>query len=92
MKPQTPRPQTRFFPMSANKCLIGIVTVIYSVFVIQHPEGVAKTPPVSATMQCVINLATQYFLIYTLIFICSSIKTVAMGQLGTFPGKPFPLI
>jgi len=59
---------------------VGIVTVIYSVFVIQHPEGPAKTPPVSATMQCVINLATQYFLIYTLIFICSSIKSAAMGQ------------
>jgi len=59
---------------------VGIVAVIYSVFVIQHPEGPAMTPPVSPAMQCVINLATQYFLIYTLIFICSSIKSVALGQ------------
>jgi hypothetical protein len=59
---------------------VGIVAVIYSVFVIQHPEGPAMTPPVSPAMQCVINLATQYFLIYTLIFVCSSIKSVALGQ------------
>jgi len=65
-------------------CLValygGIGAVVYSVFVIQHPEGAAMTPAVSPAMQCVINLAMQYFLIYTLIFVCATIKSIVSGK------------
>jgi len=56
----------------------GIGAVVYSVFVIQHPDGPAMTPPVSPAMQCVINLTVQYFSVYTLMFICATIKSCVM--------------
>merc|ERR1719393_81236 len=48
---------------------IGISCVIWSVFSIQHPKGKEYTPPISVTMQCVINLTVQFFVVYTLIWI-----------------------
>merc|ERR1719263_1074683 len=53
---------------------VGFSCVIYSVFTIQHPKGDQYTPPISVTMQCVINLTFQFFFIYAMIFICVSIK------------------
>jgi len=58
----------------------GIATVVYSVFVIQHPEGPSKTPPVSPSMRCAIALTFQYFLVYTLLFISVTIKSFLSGQ------------
>merc|ERR1719387_1227057 len=43
---------------------IGIICVIWSVFSIQHPKGKEYTPPISVTMQCVINLTVQFFIVY----------------------------
>jgi len=42
--------------------------VVCSVFTIEHPDGAEFTPAVSPTMQCVINFAFQYFLIYLLLW------------------------
>merc|ERR1719420_421420 len=53
---------------------IGISAVIWSVFVIEHPKGPEYTPPISVTMQCVINLTVQFFLIYTVIWIAITVK------------------
>jgi hypothetical protein len=53
---------------------IGFTCVIYSVFTIQHPKGDQYTPPISVTMQCVINLTFQFFFIYLMIWICVTIK------------------
>merc|ERR1719502_1756046 len=47
----------------------GFTVVIYSIFTIEHPDGPEKTPPVSPTMQCVINLTVQFFFIYLLLWI-----------------------
>jgi len=47
----------------------GAVAVVCSVFTIEHPDGAEHTPAISPTMQCVINLAFQYFLIYLLLWI-----------------------
>merc|ERR1719420_10756 len=38
---------------------VGFTCVIYSVFTIQHPKGDQYTPPISVTMQCVINFTFQ---------------------------------
>merc|ERR1719478_1297742 len=46
----------------------GAVAVVCSVFTIEHPKGPEHTPPLSPTMQCVINLSWQYFTIYTLVW------------------------
>merc|ERR1719217_1822818 len=53
---------------------IGFSCVIYSIFTIQHPRGKQYTPPVSVTMQCVINLTVQFFFIYLLIWIGVTLK------------------
>jgi hypothetical protein len=52
---------------------VGFTCVIYSIFTIQHPKGDQYTPPISVTMQCVINLTFQFFFIYLLIWVCVTI-------------------
>merc|ERR1719152_1118192 len=53
---------------------IGFSCVIYSIFVIEHPAGPQYTPPISVTMQCVINLTVQYFTVYLLLWIGQTAK------------------
>merc|ERR1719498_1836891 len=63
---------------------LGISAVIWSIFTIEHPKGAEYTPPISVTMQCVINLTFQFFFIYLMIWICVSIDE--------FTGHSFPLL
>jgi hypothetical protein len=53
---------------------VGFTCVIWSIFTIQHPKGKQYTPPVSVTMQCVINLAVQFFFIYLMVWIGVTLK------------------
>merc|ERR1719473_1375972 len=53
---------------------LGIAAVIWSVFDIQHPKGPQYTPPISVTMQCVINLTFQFFICYILIWVAVTVK------------------
>jgi hypothetical protein len=53
---------------------LGIAAVIWSVFAIQHPQGPQYTPPISVTMQCVINLTVQFFICYIFIWIAQTVK------------------
>merc|ERR550514_855326 len=53
---------------------VGFSCVIYSILTIQHPMGPQYTPPISVTMQCVINLAFQFFFIYLWIWVAVTIK------------------
>merc|ERR1719313_557328 len=48
---------------------LGISAVIWSVFAIEHPKGPEYTPPISVTMQCVINLTVQFFIVYIFLWI-----------------------
>merc|ERR1719313_2287939 len=52
----------------------GAVAVVCSVFTIEHPKGPEHTPPLSPTMQCVTNLASQYFFVYLLLWIFYTVK------------------
>merc|ERR1719446_1751358 len=52
----------------------GTIAVVCSVFTIQHPDGKELTPPLSPTMQCVLNLCFQYFLIYGLLWVFITIE------------------
>merc|ERR1719345_672629 len=52
----------------------GFTAVIVSVFIIEHPEDVSLTPPISPAMQCVMNLTVQYFFIYLVLFVCITVK------------------
>merc|ERR1719498_1705552 len=53
---------------------LGIAAVIWSIFVIEHPQGPQYTPPISVTMQCVINLTVQFFIIYLFLWVSITIK------------------
>jgi hypothetical protein len=50
----------------------GFTVVIYSVCVIKAPSG--PTPPVSPTMQCVMNLTVQYFFVYLMLWVLVTTK------------------
>jgi len=54
--------------------------VVCSVFTIEHPEGKELTPALSPTMQCVINLASQYFLIYLLLWVFITVEDFVTGK------------
>jgi len=56
---------------------IGAIAVVCSVFTIQHPDGKELTPPLSPTMQCVLNLSFQYFLIYALLWVFITVQDFA---------------
>merc|ERR1719281_1227195 len=52
----------------------GATAVVCSVFTIEHPNGPEYTPPLSPTMQCVLNLCFQYFLIYLLLWVFVTVE------------------
>merc|ERR1719420_2234783 len=60
----------------------GATAVVCSVFTISHPKGPEYTPPLSPTMQCVLNLCFQYFLIYLLLWVFVTVDD--------FTGYQFP--
>merc|ERR1719236_444483 len=53
---------------------VGFSCVIYSIFTIEHPAGPQYTPPISVTMQCVVNLTVQYFTVYLMLWIGQTAK------------------
>merc|ERR1719301_74923 len=61
---------------------LGISAVIWSVFAIQHPKGKEHTPPISPTMQCVINLTVQFFFIYLLLSIFLTLEQFSVNMPG----------
>merc|ERR1719311_324742 len=52
----------------------GATAVVCSVFTIEPPNGPEYTPPLSPTMQCVLNLCFQYFLIYLLLWVFVTVE------------------
>merc|ERR1719207_204391 len=52
------------------------------VITIEHPDGPEKTPPVSPTMQCVINLTVQFFFIYLLLWIFLTLDQFGVNLTG----------
>merc|ERR1719409_1260927 len=53
---------------------LGFTAVIWSIFTLQHPQGAQFTPPISVTMQCVVNLTVQYFVVYLFIWVGVTVK------------------
>merc|ERR1719162_2714557 len=53
---------------------LGISASIWSVFAMEHPKGKQYTPPISPTMQCVINLTFQFFIIFIVIWVAQTVK------------------
>jgi len=53
---------------------LGVAAITWSIYSIEHPKGKQYTPPISVTMQCVVNLTWQFFTVYTLIWIGITVK------------------
>merc|ERR1719375_3056466 len=71
---------------------IGAGCVIYSVFTIQHPKGDQYTPPISVTMQCVVNLTFQFFFIYIMIYLCITVKELTQYEWKLLSNTMYNLI
>jgi len=79
-----------FLAKSLTVCRFVIMLLVYvaafavvcSVFTIKHPQGDELTPPLSPTMQCVVNLASQYFFIYLLLWIFYTVEDFTNYDLG----------
>jgi len=77
---ELPNPSV-FFILSAIRYFVmlglygGFTAVIVSVFLIEAKEG--PTPPVSPTMQCVMNLTVQFFFVYLLLWVLLTLKQIA---------------
>merc|ERR1712100_694314 len=63
---------------------LGFTAVIVSIFTLAHPKGEEYNPPISPTVQCVINLCCQFFFAYLGIWVCITIKE--------FTGLAWPLL
>merc|ERR1719446_97745 len=78
---ELPNP-TLFMVFSALRYLLmlalygGFTAVIVSVFLIEAKEG--PTPPVSPTMQCVMNLTVQFFFVYLLLWVLLTLRQLAV--------------
>merc|ERR1719324_898144 len=44
----------------------GVACTIFAIVSIQHPMGWGYTPPISTTVQCIIVMSIQFFLVYFL--------------------------
>merc|ERR1719265_2699996 len=58
----------------------GAIAIVCSAYTIEHPQGAHLTPPLSPTMQCVVNLTTQYFLIYFFLWVFITIEDFSGWQ------------
>merc|ERR1719421_429460 len=64
---------------------IGFSAVVVSIFTLEHPDGAQYTPPISPTVQCVLNLTFQFFFIYLMVWACISLRewTTMESCMGT---------
>jgi hypothetical protein len=60
----------------------GFTAVIVSVNIIKAEDG--QTPAVSPAMQCVMNLTTQYFFVYLVVWVLLTLKQLALVSLRPF--------
>jgi len=58
----------------------GAVGVMYSIFTFEAPAGQA-TLPVSPTVQCVVNLTCQFFVVYLMMTIMTTVSEISGGAI-----------
>merc|ERR1719247_1790637 len=83
-----------FWALSALRYVImaalygGFTAVIVSVCLIEKKDG--PTPPVSPTMQCVMNLTVQYFFVYLMLWVFLTLKQLSLASLRPFLSLAIP--
>merc|ERR1719326_2375883 len=70
----------------------GVVGVIYSIFVFEAPAGPDATLPVSPTVQCVVNLASQFFFVYLVLIVCLTVSEVSGGRVALEKYRMYALL
>jgi hypothetical protein len=55
----------------------GAVAVAVSIFAFEAPAGPEHTLPVSPTVQCVVNLTVQFFFVYLMVIIMSTVSELS---------------
>lgn len=58
----------------------GACVVMYAIVVFEAPGGPEATIPVSPTVQCVMNLACQFFFVYMMMTIMLTISELSQGK------------
>jgi hypothetical protein len=58
----------------------GVIGVIWSIIVFESPAGPAATRPVSPTVQCIVNLTSQFFFVYAVLIVCHTVSEVSEGR------------
>jgi hypothetical protein len=58
----------------------GAVAVAVSIFTFEAPAGPEHTLPVSPTVQCVMNLTVQFFFVYLVLIVMSTIQELSGGS------------
>merc|ERR1719439_497323 len=84
---KVPNPTLGYVLLAARfLCMLGfyggVIGVIYSIFVFEAPAGPEATLPVSPAVQCVVNLASQFFFVYLVLVVCLTISEVSGGTVA----------
>merc|ERR1719240_658267 len=58
----------------------GAVAVAASIFKFEAPAGPEHTLPVSPTVQCVVNLTAQFFFVYLVLIVMSTVSELSGGK------------
>merc|ERR1719213_303783 len=58
----------------------GACVVMYAIVVFEAPAGPEHTIPVSPTVQCVMNLTAQFFLVYLLMTLMVTVSELSAGK------------
>jgi hypothetical protein len=58
----------------------GAVAVAVSIFKFEAPAGPEHTLPVSPTVQCVVNLTVQFFFVYLVLIVMSTVSELSGGK------------
>merc|ERR1719353_536652 len=53
---------------------LGFLAVVVSIFTLEHPNGAQYTPPISPTVQCVLNMCFQFFGCYFVVWFMISLR------------------
>merc|ERR1719149_633869 len=68
----------------------GAIGVAYSIFTFKAPAG--QTLPVSATVQCVVNLTCQFFFVYFMVSAMLTVSEVSGGKIAMEQWKLFAIL
>jgi len=94
---EVPNPVLGYFLVALRFCCMlgfygGAVGVMHSIFTFEAPAGPQATLPVSPTVQCVVNLTCQFFFVYLLMTIMTTVSEISGGAIPMEKWKLFAAV